>query len=100
MLFLKIIILCIGVTDMLACLNVQKTRYFSNTVNYCIIVVLYAPPLLHLFSEGQIKCFCFRIETHNVSLTWLHQHYTAVTESTPSFFACTFGWHYANISTS
>ncbi len=26
---------------------------------------------MHLLSEGQIKCFCFRLETHIVSLTWL-----------------------------
>ncbi len=30
---------------------------------------------MHLLSEGQIKCFCFHLETHSVSLTRLHQHY-------------------------
>lgn len=43
--------------------------------------------------------FYFCTETHSVSLTWLHQHYCAV-ETTHSFFACTFGQHHANFSTS
>ncbi len=44
---------------------------------------------MHL-SVGQIQCFCFRLETHSVSLTQLLQH-TADIETTPScFLLC---WH-------
>ncbi len=48
---------------------------------------------MHLLSEGQIKCFCFRLDTHSVSLTCCINT-TAVTETKPSFFAWTFGRHY------
>ncbi len=30
---------------------------------------------MYLLSGGQIKCFCFHLETHSVSLTRLLQHY-------------------------
>ncbi len=53
--------------------------------------------LSRTFSAVQIKCFC--IETHSFSLTRLLQHY-CVYWTMPSFFAWTFGLHYANISTS
>ncbi len=45
---------------------------------------------MHLLSEGQIKCFCFCLEIHSVSLSCCFNT-TAVTETTPSFFAWTFG---------
>ncbi len=41
---------------------------------------------MHLLSEGQIKCFCVHLETHSVSLTWLHQHYCGYWNYT--FFLC------------
>ncbi len=55
---------------------------------------------MHLLSEGQIKCFCFRLETQllpDISTNFINT--TAVTETTPPFFMWTFGRHYASIST-
>ncbi len=45
---------------------------------------------MHLLSEGQIKCFFFRLDTHSFSLTRLHQHYCGYWNH--AFFLCVNFW--------
>ncbi len=48
-----------------------------SSIKYVAVLMLVILMILKmsLLSEGQIKCFCFRIETHSFSLTLLLQHY-------------------------